>query len=72
MNEIVADEKDISDEILLNYLKYQNLSLLAKNLIRTKRAKNKQLVNNINDELFHLRNAICRCCMIQMVKMISQ
>ena len=41
-NEIVADEKDISDENLLNYFKYQNPSFLAKDLIRTKRAKNEQ------------------------------
>ena len=39
MNEIIADEKDISDEIFWNYFKYQNLSFLAKDLIRAKQAK---------------------------------
>ena len=38
--------------------KYQNPSLLVKDLIRTKQSKNKQLVNNINDELIYLRNEI--------------
>ena len=40
-----------------NYFKYQNPSFLVKNLIRAKQAKNEQLVNNINDEFVHLRNA---------------
>ena len=45
VNEIIADKKDISDEIFLNYFKYQNPSFLAKVLIRVKQAKNEQLVN---------------------------
>ena len=60
MNEIIADEKDINDEIFWNYFKYQNPSFLAKNLIRAKQAKNEQLVNNINDELIRLRNVIIK------------
>ena len=42
MNEIIADEKDINDDKLWNYLKYQNPFLLAKDLIRAKQAKSKQ------------------------------
>ena len=40
MNEIIANEKDINDEIFWNYLKYQSPSLLAKDLIRATQAKN--------------------------------
>ena len=36
MNQIIVDEKNMSDEIFLNYIKYQNPSFLAKNLIRAK------------------------------------
>ena len=39
MNEIIADEKDINDEIFWNYFKYQNPSFLAKDLIRAKLSK---------------------------------
>ena len=44
----------------MNYFKYQNPSFLAIDLIRAKQAKNEQLVNNINDGLIDLRNAIIR------------
>ena len=57
MNEIIADEKDINDQIFQNYFKYQNPSFLAKDLIR---AKNEKLVNIVNDELIDIRNAIIR------------
>ena len=60
MNEIIANEKDINDEIFWNYFKYQNPSFLAKNLIRAKQAKNEQLVNNINDEFISLRNVVIK------------
>ena len=55
MNEIIADEKDTNDEIFRKYFKYQNPSFLAKDLIRAQQVKNEQVVNNINDELIHLR-----------------
>ena len=55
MNEIIADEKDTIDKIFRKYFKYQNPSLLAKDLIRAQQVKNEQFVNNINDELIHLR-----------------
>ena len=60
MNEVIANEKDINDEMLQNYLKYQSLSFFAKNLIRDTQAKNEQLVNNANETLIDLRNAIIR------------
>ena len=60
MNQIIADEKDINDEIFWNYLKYQNSLLLAKDLIRVKQSKNQQLINNINDDWIDLRKAIIR------------
>ena len=60
MNEVIADEKDVNDEIFWNYFKYQNPLLLAKDLIRAKSVKNEQLLKNINDELIDLRNAIIK------------
>ena len=51
MNEIIANKKDINNEILLNYFKYQNPLLLAKEVISAKQDKKDKLVNNINDGL---------------------
>ena len=42
MNEIIGDEKDTSDEIFQNYIRYQNPSCLAKYLLRAKQHKNEQ------------------------------
>ena len=36
MNEVIADKKDINNEMFCNYFKYQNPSFLAKDLIRAK------------------------------------
>ena len=60
MNEIIANEKDITGEKFWNYFKYQNSSFLAKDLIKVTQAKTEQLVNNINDGLIDLRNAFNR------------
>ena len=60
INEIIANEKDINDEIFWNSFKYQNPSLLTKDLIRAAQAKNEQLLNNVNNGLIDLRNAIIR------------
>ena len=43
-----------------NYVKYENPSSLAKDLIRVTQAKNEQFVNNVNDGLTDLRKAIIR------------
>ena len=59
-DEIIADEKDINDEIFWNYSVYQNPSFLAKDLTSVKFARNKQLVNHMNDKLIALRNVIIR------------
>ena len=58
MNEITANKKDKNDETFWNCFKYQNPLFLAKDLIRTTQAKNKQLVCNVNDGFIDLRNAI--------------
>ena len=60
MNKIIANEKDINIEIFCKYFKYQNLSFLAKYLIRATQAKTEQLVNSVNDGLIDLRSAIIR------------
>ena len=36
MSEVIADKKDINNEMFCNYFKYQNPSFLAKDLIRAK------------------------------------
>ena len=43
-----------------NYVKYENPSSLAKDLIRVTQAKNEQFVNNVNDGLTDFRKAIIR------------
>ena len=60
MDEIIADEKDVNDDIFWNYFKYQNPLFLAKDLIRATNAENKKLVNNINDGLIDSRKDINR------------
>ena len=60
MNEVTADEKDINDETFWSYLKCQNPLYLAKDLIRAKHAKNERLLNNINNELIDINNAIIK------------
>ena len=60
MNDIIANKKNKNDGIFWNYLQYENPSFLAKPLIRAVQAKNEELVNNVNDGLIDLRNAIIR------------
>ena len=40
MNEIIANEKDINNEIFWHYFRYQNPLVLAKDLITAMQAKN--------------------------------
>ena len=60
INEIIANEEDINDELFWNYFKYQNPLFLAKYLIRAKQAKNEQLPNNADNELIDLRNSFIK------------
>ena len=60
IHEIIADQKDINNEIFLNYCKYQNQLLLVKNLIGANQIKNEKLVNNVNNGFIDLRNDINR------------
>ena len=60
INEIIVDVRDVTDEILYNFFRYQNPFFLAKDLIRAKQDKNWQLVNNINDRLIDLRNTVIK------------
>ena len=60
MNGIIANEKDINDEAFCNYFRYQNLSFLAKYLIKAKQSKIEQLLNNVNNGLIYLRNAVIK------------
>ena len=56
MNKSIVDKK----YRLMKYFGIQNPSLLVRDLIRAHKAKNEQLVNNINSGLIDLRNAINR------------
>ena len=58
MNEITTDEKDINNEIFLNYFKYQNQLFVETDLIRAAWAKNETLLINFNDGLINSNNAI--------------
>ena len=60
MNEIIADEKDINNDIFLNYFNYQDQLFLVKDLIIAQQNKNKKLVNNINDGLTDLTKGFNR------------
>ena len=60
MNEIIANEKDVDNEVFWKYFKNQNPSFLAKDLIRAMQAKSEQLVNDVNLALTDLRKAINR------------
>ena len=59
---------EINDKIFWNYFKYQTLSIQRfqyptfslKDLIRVKKVKNEQLVNNMNEELIDLRNTLIK------------
>ena len=57
MNEIIADEKDINNEMFLNYFTYQNPLFLVNDLISVKQDKSEKLVNHINNGLNDLRNS---------------
>ena len=58
MNEIIAEEEDINNEIFLYFFKYQNPSFLVEDLINAKQNNYGQLLNNINNGLSDLRNGI--------------
>ena len=60
MNEIIANENNMIEEIFGNYFKYQNPSFLAKNLIRATKAKNEKLVIYLKDGLINIRNVIIK------------
>ena len=60
MKDIIANKKNKNDGIFWNYVKYENPSFLAKDLIRAAQAKNEELANNVNDSLIDLRNATVR------------
>ena len=60
INKIVTEEKAINNDIFLDYFKYQNPSLLVKELISTKQNKNEKIVNNIDNGLIDKRNDINR------------
>ena len=59
-DEIITAERHINDEIFWKFFNHQIPSYLLKDLLEGKLAKNKELVNNINDALTDLRNVIIK------------
>ena len=60
MKDIIVEEKDINNDVFINYFNYQNRVFLVKDLISAKEDKNQKIVSNINDGLIDLRNDINR------------
>ena len=60
INEIINDGKGISSEIFNKYFWYQNLSVLARDLIKTDQSKIKQIVKQAIDSINELRNSIIK------------
>ena len=58
MRKIIRDESNINNEILFEYFKYQNPSYLLKDLYYADKTENKKIVNNVNNALIDLRNAV--------------
>ena len=57
---IITAEKYINDEIFWKYSNHPTPLYLLHDLLEAKQAKNEELVNNINDGLVDLRNAIIK------------
>ena len=57
-NRIVNDEKNINAEIFNEYFKYQNPSILIKDIYNANQTRNEQIVNQVNDALIDLRNTV--------------
>ena len=60
LDEIRNEEKYINNEIFREYFGYQNLSFLAKDLIKVNKAKNNQIKNQAIYSMHELRNAVTR------------
>ena len=61
MHEIETGEKDIkNEELFWYYFKYQSPSFLVKNLLKAKQTKYELILNEVNDALIDLKNAISR------------
>ena len=58
VNEIENDKKSINNEIFKKYFGYQNPSCLVKNLHKANQVKNEQIVNQVNDSLIDLNDAV--------------
>ena len=58
MNKIENDEENIKNEIFKEYFGHHNPSFLAKYKYKYNQAKNEQIVNQVNDALIDLRNAV--------------
>ena len=60
INDIINDEKGISNEIFNKYFRYQNPSFLAKDLSKTNQSKKKQIVKQTIHSINDLKNSIIK------------
>ena len=60
INDIINDEKGISNEIFNKYFRYQNPSFLAKDLSKTNQSKKKQIVKQTIHPINDLKNSIIK------------
>ena len=58
MIEVGNNEKNIDTEIFNEKFKHQGLSFLTKDLYQANQAQNEQIVNQFNDALIDLSNAV--------------
>ena len=58
MIEVGNDEKNINTEIFNEKFKHQDPSFLIKDLYQANQAQNEQIVNQFNDALIDLSNAV--------------
>ena len=58
-------------EYLSEYFKHQNLSFLAKNLLKTNRIKNNQILNQAIYSIDELRKAVTRKAFLMMKILIK-
>ena len=59
-NENITAEKHIYEEIFWKHFNHQTPLYFIKDLLKRRPAKNEELVNNINDALIDLSNAIIK------------
>ena len=58
--EFVNDETNINTSIFNEYFKYQSPTVLLTDIHKGGKTKNEKMVNNVNNALMDLRNAVTK------------